>query len=104
MLVEGSVVPAKVKIKKVKRGMANVVLRRSIEEKELEGEGGENDIVYQYEEVEVELANRVNLEDYIEENFDMIFEAGLEKEDEFEESIEDRIERLEQEIESLKAK
>ena len=83
MIVEGSVVPAKVKIKKVERGMANVILRRNIEEKELVNEEGDNDIVYQYEEVEVELVNRINLEEYIEDNFDVLFEAGLDKENDF---------------------
>ncbi len=33
----------------------------------------------------------------------MIFEAGLEKENEHQETIEERIDRLEQELEELKA-
>lgn len=102
MLVEGSVYPPKIQIVNYKKGDAIVKLRRNITEKEIENEDGSTDIIYEYEETEIILVNRNNLEGYIEDNFDMIFEAGLESETEHEETIEERIERLEQELEELK--
>lgn len=104
MQVEGSVFPAKIQVKGVKRGMANVLLRRNITEKIIENnEDGSTDTIYQYEEVKVELANRNNIEQYIEDNFDMVFQAGLEKEGIVEETLEEKVARLEREVEKLKA-
>ena len=101
MLVEGSVYPPKIQVTNYEKGNAFVKLRRNIKEKEIENEES-TDTVYEYKETEVEIANRNNLKEYIENNFDMIFEAGLEKENEYQETIEERIERLEEELEELK--
>lgn len=103
MLVEGSVYPPKIQIVNYKKGNAIVKLRRNITEKEIENEDGSTDIIYEYEETEIILVNRNNLEGYIEDNFDIIFEAGLKNENEDEETIEERIEELEQKLEELKA-
>lgn len=102
MQVEGSVFPTKIQVKKVERGMANVLLRRNIAEKVIENEDGSTDTIYQYEETKAELANRNNLEQYIEDNFDIVFQAGLEKEGIVEETLEEKVTRLEQEVEELK--
>jgi hypothetical protein len=96
MQVEGSVYPEKIKVKQYEKGMAHVLLRKNIAETQVTGEDGTTDTVYKYDEVEVVLANRANLTEYIEDNFDLVFNQGLAKENLPEEpSLEDRINAME---------
>lgn len=103
MQVEGSVFPEQIQVKNYENGMAKVLLRRNITENTITNEDGSTDTIYQYEETRVELANRNNLEQYIQNNFDMVFQVGLDKEGIVEEMLEEKVARLEQEVEELKA-
>lgn len=76
MLVQGSVYPEKYKIRTVEDGIAYIRLRRNITEKEVEHDG-QTSIIYEYEETEVQLVYRPNLEEYIEQYFDALFEQGI---------------------------
>ncbi|MCF8009522.1 MAG: hypothetical protein K9K32_07120 [Halanaerobiales bacterium] len=99
MQVEGSVKPDSYEIKTIENGMAIVLLRKNISEKTIENEDGSTDTLYEYDEVEVELIERNNLESYIENNFDMIFQAGVEEENTPNEpSIKERLEAVEEAI------
>lgn len=103
MQVEGSVYPESIQIKNYDNGMAKVLLRRNIIEENITNEDGSTDTIYQYEEVEVELANRNNLVQYIKDNFDVVFQAGLDNENQAEEeTLEEQVARLEKEVEKLK--
>lgn len=62
-------------MRKIEQGVARVRLTRSVKRLEEDGE-----TIYEYEEAEVNLVDRPNLEEYITENFDALFEDGLIKE------------------------
>ena len=102
MLVESSVYPAKIQIVNYEKGNAVVKLRKNIKEKEIENEEG-TDIIYEYEETEVVLANRNNIKEYMENNFEILFEEGIAKENAIEPpTLEERLEALEEmELERL---
>ena len=95
MLVQGSVYPPKIQIINYQRGNAIVKLRRNIKEKEIKNEDGSTDTLYEYEETEIIIGNRGNIEEYIEKNFDALFEMGLKQAKEVELSIDDRVQNLE---------
>lgn len=92
MKVQGSANPEAIWIKEGKNGIVTVLLRKNVTTKTNEY----GDTIYEYDEVEVELADRANLIDYIQNNFDLIFNEGLAKEGlPPEPTIEERISALE---------
>ena len=98
MKVQGSKYPDLIWIKTINNGLATVRLRKNITETTDE----EGNTIYEYDEVEVRLANRDNLTQYIENNFDAIFEQGLINEQKPNEPTEqERISALEDVIQNL---
>ena len=99
MKAESNIKPNQIKIKGKNGGMCKVLLRKNVSEKTIENEDGSTDTLYEYDEVIVELAERNNLENYISNNFDMIYQAGLDKENTPPEPTEkERIEALEEAV------
>lgn len=92
MKVQGSVNPDAIWVKEGKNGIVTVLLRKNVTTTTNEY----GDTIYEYDEVEVQLADRANLIDYIQNNFDLIFNEGLAKEGlPPEPTIEERISALE---------
>ncbi len=94
MKVQSSIRPSEFYIRKTELGNSYIKLRKNIQEKEVEYEEGA-DVIYEYDEVEVVVANRVNLAEYIVEYFDELFEMGLEGEGPPEPTMEERLQVLE---------
>lgn len=98
MKAESNIKPNQIEIKS-RDNMCKVLLRKNISEKIIENEGGNTDTLYEYDEVKVNIADRNNLKSYIENNFDMIFQGGLDKENTPPEPTEkERIEALEEAV------
>ena len=79
MTTNFSVLPSKIKIRKIENGNAYVRLRSNITEKEIQHEEI-TDIIYECDEVEIILVNRANLEEYVEEQFEALFTLWKQKE------------------------
>lgn len=79
MLVQGSVYPDKIWIKYIDKDNNTIVrLRRNVQKKIKEENNKESSTVfYEYEEVEISIINRENIQQIIEKNFDLWFEEGL---------------------------
>lgn len=79
MKVQGSAYPERIWIRNKELDYINVTLRKNVEEKQIEKE---NDVetVYEYDEVTIKLVDRPNLEEYIQNNFDALFDMGLQQE------------------------
>ena len=79
MKVQGSAYPESIWIRNKELDYINVTLRKNVEEKQIEKE---NDVetVYEYDEVTIKLVDRPNLEEYVQNNFDALFEMGLQQE------------------------
>lgn len=73
MKVQSAVNPSKFYVRKIELGVAHVKLRDNI----VEVTDDEDNIGYEFDEVEVEISDRGNLEDYISDNFISLFELGL---------------------------
>ena len=83
MKVQSTIFPSEFLVRKTELGNSHVLLRKNIEEKQIQEEEQEEiTTVYEYDEVEVVIANRVNLADYITTNFEVLFEQGLLRENE----------------------
>ena len=92
---QSSIRPGDFYMRKVESNNSYIKLRKNIQEKEV-GHNEGVDIVYEYDEVEVVVANRTNLSEYITEYFDELFAMGLEKANEFPEpTLEERLQALE---------
>lgn len=76
MKVQSSVNPSKFYVRKIELGVAHVKLRNNIAEVVDE----EDNINYVFDEVEVQISDRGNLEDYITTNFDSLFKMGIDEE------------------------
>lgn len=95
MKVQSSIYPEKILVRKIELGDAYIKLRNNIVEKEVENEGVV-DTIYEFDEVEVKIANRPNLIQYIENNFSSLFEKGIQEEVQFKHpTTEERLETLE---------
>ena len=79
MKVQGSAYPESIWIRNKELDYINVTLRKNVEEKQIEKE---NDVetVYEYDEVTIKLVDRPNLEEYVQNNFDALFNLGLQQE------------------------
>lgn len=95
MKVQSSIYPENIWVRKIELGDAYIKLRNNIVEKEVENEGV-IDTIYEFDEVEVKIANRPNLIQYIENNFSSLFEKGIQEEAQFKHpTTEERLEALE---------
>lgn len=91
MISQSNIYPPKINIEKIEHGLACARLTRNV--KQLESD---EDIIYEYEETKIQVVDRPNLEDYITEHFDVLFEDGLTKErTPAEATSQERIEALE---------
>jgi len=79
MKVQGSAYPESIWIRNKELDYVNVTLRRNVEEKQIEREEG-IETIYEYDEVTIKLIDRPNLEEYIQNNFDVLFDMGLQQE------------------------
>jgi hypothetical protein len=78
MIVQGSVSPQKIWIRYIdENNNAIIRLTRNIVEKDIDNGFGETFHIFEYEEIEINIQNRDNLEQYITANFDLLFEKGL---------------------------
>jgi len=79
MIVQGSASPKKIWIRYIDENNNDVIrLTRNVIEKDITDEITNNiRKFYEYEEIEISIANRNNLEEYVLNNFDAIFEKGL---------------------------
>lgn len=94
MKVQSKIRPNDYWIRKIELNNAIIRLRRNIEEKTIEHEGVQESI-FEYDEVEITIPNRINLETYIVEHFDELFEMGEVQIVVEEKSIEQRVNDLE---------
>ena len=92
---ESKIYPDSIWLRKTETGKAYLRLRDNIEEVERETEDEEKETIYEYDEVEVVVANRQNLMDYVENNFSDLFELGKEQMAKVEKTSEEKIEELE---------
>lgn len=79
MKVQGSAYPESIWIRNKELDYINVTLRKNVEEKQIEKEEG-IETIYEYDEVTIKLIDRPNLEEYIQNNFDVLFDMGLQQE------------------------
>jgi hypothetical protein len=79
MIVQGSVVPTPIWIRYIdKNNDAIVKLTRNVIVKPiLDSITNETINFYEYEETDLKISNRNNIEQYIQNNFDLLFEKGL---------------------------
>lgn len=92
MKVNSTVNPSKFYIRKVNLGVAYVRLRKNV----VEDLDEEDNTIFDYDEVEVGISDRSNLNQFIEDNFEVLFEMGLQEENKPKPlSIDEKINKLE---------
>ena len=95
MRSQSAIRPDEIQVRKREKGQALIRLRRDIVETTSEG----GDILYDYEETNVSIADRRGLVSYIEQYFDDLFAMGLASEQKPPEpTLEERIAELEAKI------
>lgn len=72
-----SFIPKSVWIREIDNGMRHVTLRRSFTQNNKADTEGNTFDNYDYEETNIYIVDRDNIEDYINSNFDILFEQGL---------------------------
>jgi len=97
---ESKIYPDSIWLRKTESGSVYLRLRSNIEEVERETEE-ETETVYQYDEVEVVIANRPSLIDYVENNFNDLFELGKEQMAKVEKTLEEKFEEQEESLDDL---
>ena len=94
--------PQKVELRQEQGKVREYFLRDNITEEQVENEQGDLITQYKYDEVRVKLVNRANIEDYINNNFYLLFEQGqLEEQTPSNPSQDERISELEDTILNL---
>lgn len=81
MIVKSNVKPETIWVRKhdEETGNAIIRLRRNIVETQVALEGtDETETIFEYEETEVEIVDRENLQEYLESQFTALFDKGLE--------------------------
>lgn len=78
MKAQCNYIPDSIWIKEVENGIRHVTLRRNFSE-EINIRYGENEKVYEYDESDVFIPERENIEQFINENFANLFELGLQQ-------------------------
>lgn len=81
MKAESNIKQNNVWIKEVKDNTATIVLRSNFVESQLE----EGETRFTYDEVEIQLGDRDNLDEYVNQHFEALFEMGMQRE--FEETL-----------------
>ncbi len=76
MRSQSTIRPDEIQVRKREKGQALIRLRRNI----TETTGQEGDMLYDYEETNVSIADRRGLVSYVEQYFDDLFAMGLEEE------------------------
>lgn len=76
MKSQSTIRPDEIQVRKREKGQALIRLRRNI----TETTGQEGDLLYDYEETNVSIADRRGLVSYVEQFFDDLFAMGLEEE------------------------
>ena len=97
MKVKSTVLPSDFRVRKREVGKAYILLRKNVVEVKEEEQK-----IYEYDETEVVIADRRNLADYIDVNFDALFALGESQTVEETPTTEERISQLEAEIAKLK--
>ncbi len=98
MKTQSAVKPNDFSVRKRDKGQAYIRLRKNIEELTTE----EGDTLYSYDEVEVQIADRRGLEDYVDANFGDLFDLGIEQANSpKEKTLEERIAELEAKLKEL---
>lgn len=85
MKSQSNLPPKRIVISSLKKGKRTVCLRRNSKERvadsmELESEKATKDVLYEYEEVCIEMQDRADLYTFVDANFDKLFEEALESE------------------------
>lgn len=95
MLVKSHKEPKKVELRKKEGKVNEYFLRKNISSKEITNEQ-ETTTMYEYEEVKIKLVERNNILDYINNNFEDLFQIGITEENTPEPpSKQERIDELE---------
>ncbi len=76
MKAQSSVIPNDFWIRKRELGQAHIILRKNIETKQREEDEGTS-TYYEYDEVETAISDRRDLADYVDTNFDALFDLGV---------------------------
>ena len=96
MKAQSSVTPDDFWIRRRDNGNAYIILRKNVETKQREEDEGLS-TYFEYDEVEVTISDRRNLADYVDANFDALFDLGVEQASQPKPlSDKERIEELEQ--------
>lgn len=95
MKAQCNYIPETTWIRELTNGVRHITLRKGFVEKQIQHE--ENvEIQYEYDETNIYIVDRDNIEEYIQNNFDILFEQGLINENKPKEpSVEDRISSME---------
>ena len=94
--------PQKVELRQEQGKVREYFLRDNITEEQVENEQGNLITQYMYDEVRVKLVNRANIENYINNNFNLLFEQGqLEEQTPSNPSQDERMSELEDTILNL---
>lgn len=104
MRVQSTVRPSDFFIRKSHLGNVHLILRKNITELVTEVEGDEEDIqvIFNYDEVEVVISNRENLTEYVLDNFDSLYDLGVEQEKKKKNEEIDEVTGLKQELDLVK--
>ncbi len=78
MKAQSSVIPNDFWIRKRELGQAYIILRKNVETKQREDDEGTS-TYYEYDEVETVISDRRDLADYVDANFDALFDLGVEQ-------------------------
>lgn len=92
MKVTSDIRPEKIWHQEIENNMVKVLLRDNIVEKQINNDWGEQETIYEYDEVKIEIVNRQNLIKYIEDHFDELFMLG--ERIEFEKTLPDNFDYL----------
>lgn len=79
MKVTGSSLPDSIWIQYVENGIAHIRLRKDIVATQTTNANGDLQNIWEYDEIQMELSERDNLHDYIQENFELLYELALTK-------------------------
>ncbi|EQB4340369.1 TPA: hypothetical protein ACXDAZ_002478 [Clostridium botulinum] len=77
MLVHSLIKPQRIEIQYIKTKIAHIKLRKNI--KDIIKKNNDENVMYEYDEVVFDIENTNNLIKYIEENFDLYFNYGLQQ-------------------------
>lgn len=98
MKSQSSIIQPSIWLREVENGIRHVTLRKNFIEKQTQ----EGDSIYEFDETNIYIPDRENAEEYVNNNFDVLFEQGLINEIKPKEpSIDDRLQAIENAIINL---